>query len=466
MDSDSIATSIGLDTFSTDSAGIGGVIKSRIEDFRVIEVGDVPALDEKGRFTVIRVTVSNWETNRFVNRLARELKISRKRIWFSGTKDKRAITTQLFVVDAPQKRVAKVTIPDVQIEVLGRTHQKLKMGGHASNRFSITIRGCADREGNPLTDEQALGEVERIVSDMRERLGEGRFPNWVGPQRFGSMRPVTAVVGKHIVMGEWQEAVDAYVGMAGFRESDEVAAFRSEWRENRDTEKALELVPKHLGFERSIVQSLEKKPDDYVSAFKRLPNNLQLMTIHAIQSLAFNHILKQRIVAGLPLGTPIVGDVVAPITDDGKIEVSKSTVTTDDTMKRISRNCSLGRLAVCASLLGRGDTLCEGEMAELESNVFEELGLAEIDWQIEEIPRLSSNGTKRAMAGIFSDFEYKSASLVDLADSNKRWGEGVKEGDRWHPEGACINFKFTLPPGTYATTLLREFTRAPVHQSM
>ena len=108
MDSAGIAAELGLDQWVCKGDGIGGLIKVRVADFRVTEDGATPALDPKGRFTVARITLENWKTNRFVNRLAKSLKISRKRIWFSGTKDKRAITTQLFVIDAPMKRVSEV----------------------------------------------------------------------------------------------------------------------------------------------------------------------------------------------------------------------------------------------------------------------------------------------------------------------------------------------------------------------
>ena len=110
------------------SEGIGGLLKARVEDFRVEESSKVPAFDEKGRFTVARVTMTNWETNRYIRRLARSCGINKNRIFSSGLKDKRAITTQVLVIDAPRKKVESVQIPDSTIEVLGRTHQKATMG--------------------------------------------------------------------------------------------------------------------------------------------------------------------------------------------------------------------------------------------------------------------------------------------------------------------------------------------------
>ena len=82
----------------------------------------------------------NWESNRYLRRLARACGINRNRIFSSGIKDKRAITTQVLVIDAPTKKVESVKIPDSSIEILGRTHQKMTMGGHDGNRFTITVR--------------------------------------------------------------------------------------------------------------------------------------------------------------------------------------------------------------------------------------------------------------------------------------------------------------------------------------
>ena len=99
---------VGLNTYVVENEGIGGLIKVKVSDFRVEEEFGKYPLDPKGRFTLIEVTLKNWETNRFINRLAKELRISRNRIWFSGTKDKRAITRQLMVLDAPMKKIEEI----------------------------------------------------------------------------------------------------------------------------------------------------------------------------------------------------------------------------------------------------------------------------------------------------------------------------------------------------------------------
>ena len=52
--------------------------------------------------------------------------------------------------------------PDSSIEVLGRTHQKVAMGDHDGNRFTITVRGCCDSSGNPIDAKEAMMRVHKI----------------------------------------------------------------------------------------------------------------------------------------------------------------------------------------------------------------------------------------------------------------------------------------------------------------
>ena len=81
MKEGSLEGHLGLSEWTSDNDGIGGILKSRVEDFRVEEISKIPALDPKGRFTVARITMINWETNRFLKRLSRACGISRNRIF-------------------------------------------------------------------------------------------------------------------------------------------------------------------------------------------------------------------------------------------------------------------------------------------------------------------------------------------------------------------------------------------------
>ena len=440
--------------------GIGGLLKTRVEDFRVEESSKVPALDDKGRFTVARVTMTNWETNRYLSRLARSCGINKNRIFSSGLKDKRAITTQILVIDAPRRKVESVEIPDSSIEVLGRTHQKVAMGDHDGNRFTITVRGCCDESGSPIDAKEAMSRVHSIRDGLAKAMGSDAFPNWIGPQRFGSSRPVTPQVGAAVIEGDFERAVNLYVGMEGSREGREAEAFRSSWREGGDPEKSLELAPERLGYESAMLKHLVKKPGDYVGAFKTLPNSLQLLMVHSIQSLAFNHSLSERIVSGLSLIEPEVGDLVAPLASNGRIDVGKMAHVSQTNLERCRRNCKLGRLVVTGPLPGRDPSSAEGGPGKHEEEGIRLAGLEGAEWFVNQIPRLTTSGTRRALSVPFRDISVEQAPEADSL--SQRWEEGPLEGDRWHPEGASLRLRFTLPAGAYATVMMREIMRAPL----
>ena len=460
----SLADAIGLIGYATDDNGIGGVLKSRVADFRVDEIATTITLNPKGRFTVAKITLTNWETNRFCNNLAKKLSISRNRIFFAGTKDKRAVTSQIFVIDAPQFKVAEIEIPDVVIEVLGRTHQKIGFGNHRGNRFTIVVRGCAHQDGTAMTEEEALAEVERIKTSMHEKLGTGRFPNWIGPQRFGSGRAVTAEVGRSVVQHKWDEAALTYISKEGEYESPEVASFRNHIRKHGITQEGLDLAPEWLGYERRMTEHLLNNPDDHIGAFRKLPNNLQIMTVHALQSVVFNRTLRKRLEQGMSITTPEAGDLVGRLDERGQLSANNCVLVEERTAPRIGRNCQLGRLSVTGPLPGRDIRTCEGKPGELEESILAEMGLDELDWEIEDIPRLTTSGTRRSLTTSFDEFTVEAAPKASDDSLGENWNKGPMEGSRWHPDGACLKFRFTLSSGSYATILLREFMRAPLNQ--
>ena len=83
---------IGMRYYLSPTGGTGGRLKASAQDFIVKEISNRPP-EKDGKFTIADVTSTNWETNRLVRLLARSLYISREKIGFAGTKDKRAVTT-------------------------------------------------------------------------------------------------------------------------------------------------------------------------------------------------------------------------------------------------------------------------------------------------------------------------------------------------------------------------------------
>src|SRR5207244_5211605 len=206
---------VGIEGYLTSTPGVGGTTKASADDFIVEEVSSPPPKSADGPFTIATIRVRNWETNRLVREFARTLHISRRRIGFGGTKDKRALTTQLFSFEnVPVETLSALRMKDVEVIDAYPSDRPLEIGELIGTRFRVLAPGLA------VPAERAKVIADETARQLRMR---GGFANFFGVQRFGSVRPITHVVGRHIVRGELREAVDAYVanqiGRASWRGS-------------------------------------------------------------------------------------------------------------------------------------------------------------------------------------------------------------------------------------------------------
>ena len=145
---DGLANTIGLTGYAVDSTGIGGVLKGRVADFRVDEISTKISLDPRGRFTAANITLTNWETNRFIGKLAKACRISRNRIFFAGTKDKRAVTRQFSSSMLLKRKLLRWRFQTLKLRFY-RTHQKIGL------------------EITKETDSQSLHEVAATLMGVR-----------------------------------------------------------------------------------------------------------------------------------------------------------------------------------------------------------------------------------------------------------------------------------------------------------
>jgi len=276
----------GREPFLSSADGIAGRLRATPEDFAVAERELLPPEATDGRHMIVRVTVRNRETNLLVRDLARALGVRPRAIGFAGTKDKRAVTTQLMSVRATPEAIAAVALPGVTLEPLHHTVKPLRLGQLRGNRFTIRVADAVEPESH----------VPAILAELA-----GRFPNYFGVQRFGASRPVTHLVGEALLRGDWQHAVETYISAPATEAADAsearaaAEAARTHYRDTGDLPGTLEALPGHLLFERQLVGHLLRQPDDWQGALQRLPPNLQQMFIHAAQSALFNAMVAQRL---------------------------------------------------------------------------------------------------------------------------------------------------------------------------
>lgn len=421
---------LGLELYLTeDIPGIGGKLRKAPEDFEVDEISILPPEDPEGRFVIAKVWHRNWEANRLVRRLSTNLRVSRARIGFAGTKDGRSVATQLMSFDAPIDAVRALSIPDVVVSDAYRARRGIAIGDLVGNRFSIRV-----------SDLRKDVDVAGTCGKVRERLqGIGGFPNFFGVQRFGSIRPITHLIGKDLVRGDFEGAVMRYAANPMDEEDSDANDARRALQESRDFERAFKDFPQKLTFERTMIARLKDRPGDYLGALRTLPKNLLMMFVHAYQSYLFNKILSERIRAGMSIREPEVGDLILPLSKTNVPDQDNPIPVTEANLQKVAKSVVEGKAFVSGLIFGTESQFAGGRMGDIERRVIEAEGVGRADFQIVGLREASSKGIRRELLAQCKDL------MIDF-------------------DGEVATFRFALNKGCYATSLMREFMKAEMSQ--
>jgi len=407
--------SLGISWYATGTEGIGGHLREEAEDFIVEEVPAGPWKDT-GPYLIIRLTKRNWEQQRLVKEMARALGISHRRISWAGTKDRRAVTSQYISIHGLEPdTVERITLPDLRLEVAGRSDRPITLGGLEGNRFTIRIRDC-DPSG-------LAGRVDEVA-----RAAGSGFPNYVGIQRFGVLRPVTHLVGEKILRNDLEGAVLTYLGATFPSEPAGVREAREGFLEDRDVKEALRRFPVQLTFERAMLHHLDGNPGDYPGALKALPPRLLSMFVSAFQSFLFNTLLSRRCGQGIPLGEPALGDRL--LFPGGR----EDRVTTGN-LSAAALQVRRKRAHIGLFVPGSGLPADPGRDEDPAGPLIRELGIS------------SENFTfaSKFVSAAYSGVTRPVALTTDITS---------------RLEGNDVLLEFFLGPGQYATTVCREFMKA------
>lgn len=441
--------SIGIEVYATSSPGIGGIIKQSCEDFVVEEIlvngskAEVhtfppPAPIKKepltGRYLLCILVKRNWDTFQALKAIAEQLSISPQKIQIAGIKDAKALTAQYITIrDINLEDIKSVNIKDVKILPVGYFKTKLSPYYLLGNSFKIIIR--AIRHTKPIIHQR----IKKIVEEIQAL---GGLPNFFGHQRFGTIRPITHIVGKAIVKGDFRKAAMLFLAKAYPLEHSESRIAREELYRTLDFEKALKAFPKHLYYERLMLQHLVKKPNDFKGAFRRLPVKLRKLFPQAYQAYLFNRFLSRRIALGLPLNTAEVGDYVVKIESTGLPSQSLYEIASQAKLSEINNAIASGKMHLAIRLVGFKQRLSKGVQSEIEKQILEEEGIALENFKIKGMPEMSLKGGLRTAITTLKDFKVEEISK-----------------DPANPRKNTVRVSFTLYRGSYATILLRELMK-------
>lgn len=420
---------IGLKYYQNSRGFIDGKIKIRSEDFEVKEVSNFEyerygrGKEEEYDYLVAKVIAKNWDTNDLVREISNNLGISKKRLGFAGTKDKKAVTKQLFTFyNVKKSELDQLNIKGVKFEEYGLSNDEINIGDLVGNKFRIKIREVS----NP--------KRARVIDDILSKNG---MINYFGPQRFGKVRPISHLVGEQIVREHYEEAIKIYITKSFSKENKKITSYRrnlnKNWGSKEAYKNAIEVFPNYLRYERSMLHHLYENKKDSVGALRRLPQNLLRLFIHAYQSFLFNKSINYRLEKGYNLKKAMIGDVVCYTDLDTGIPNRHITERVDEKNKeKIQEMIDQRKAYITGPLFGKKTKMALGEMGKIEEEILEKENLELLDFEIKEIPEISSTGLRREMV-IFPKFD------------------SVKEKNN------SIVIEFFLPKGTYATCVTREF---------
>jgi tRNA pseudouridine13 synthase len=430
---------LGMEIYASTTSGIGGVIRQTVDDFTVEEVlvdgskakidGSVPSRvlgssQNRQRFLLCSLVKRNWDTFIALKKIAQHLGVEQRRVQNAGIKDAKAVTAQYITVeDVSAEDVAKVEIKDIKLTPVGYVRETLSSYYLLGNSFTININqlGCEEETAK-----------EQIAQTMMQIQAAGGIPNFYGHQRFGTTRPITHLVGKALVNGDFEGAAMAFLAQPSIHEHPTSRQARAKLGETCDFKAALEEFPIQVRFERLMLAHLAENPTDFAGAFKRLPQRLLALFVQAHQSFLFNRFLSERIKAGLTLNLALVGDFVVGVERNGLPMVNTARIVGEAELGKVNEAIAAGRMRLALPMFGVKGKLSGGKMGEIEKCVLSEESITE--QAVNEFSFLGGNGGVRAAITPVKDFKFEV--------SNKK-----------------ASLSFTLYRGCYATVLLREIMK-------
>ncbi|MFW9924546.1 MAG: tRNA pseudouridine(13) synthase TruD, partial [Candidatus Thorarchaeota archaeon] len=291
-ESHKIEKKMGINYYCSHTDGIQGRLRKFPKDFKVEEIlpnGRIISINdedfsfgesEPGLFTEFVLLKKNVESHKAQLKIAQTLNKKIDDIQVAGTKDKTAITAQRATIwRVPPEKLLEIQIKGIKIRAPRTTIYQTYLGNLRGNHFIITIREL------PFDKEEIANRLEAINTEIDNFGGIGNF---FGHQRFGSRRPISHEVGKFILMGDIEKAVNYYLSEISEDEHELTKKARQLYVETNDPKITLAAFSNEMLFERLILNHLIKRPRDFLGAFQILPKNLQRLFIHSYQSYIWN----------------------------------------------------------------------------------------------------------------------------------------------------------------------------------
>ncbi len=381
-------------------------LKQRPEDFQVTESWRFEE-DPRGAHFVYLMDKQKLSTFEAVDRICARFKVPRAAVSFCGLKDKQGRTTQLVAVE---RRQVELQDPDLRLKPLGRTARPLSAVNTTSNRFAVTVRDLGPDD---------LARLRTSLAEVH-RLG---VVNYFDSQRFGSLKHGQGFIVKDLMRGDFEAALRNVLARPSPLDRSDDARVKSFWREHWGEWDRKSTLP---GAERyqAVVRHLRSHPQDFRGAMLRTEPRWRGLQVFAYQSWLWNEGVKAylREVVGIDRLTSIryqAGSLLFP----RELDAARARALEGRTFPLLAPSTRFADPVVeraALSVLGR-----------------EDMGLA--DLAVPGTPEIHFEPEERAL-------------LVHPG----RLAVGEAQDDELNRDRLRVNVAFTLPPGAYATLVVKR----------
>jgi tRNA pseudouridine13 synthase len=443
---------VGIEIYTTPEVrGIKGEYKTNCNDFIVKEITnsgktlepkeDSPPIpfskESNDRYTTFNLIKIEKDTFEAMKDLSSALHIPPDIIYYSGLKDKHAVTVQKVSIRGDfVKELQKINKKNLYVRNITPTRKPVRLGSNRGNHFIITIRNIKNR--NDLK-----GTIQESISKLKER----GFPNYFGLQRFGKYRPNSHLVGKLILKEDYEGAFEEFVLNKYSSESPRLQKIRDKVRDliykEKNVLEALNIFPRSLSYEWHILEYLGKHPNDFKNAMFQIPKNLMTLLINAFQSYFFNKMISLRVKSGYPLNEPFPGDVINILDDVNGQPTNINYIYGRDYDTHLEEAIEIGRGAIVAPIVGYDTDLNDYPLMEqFFKNILEDEDINPKIFQSEWLKEFDFKGSFRPVT-----IKPVGLKMLKLAD------------DDLNKDRKKLQIEFSLLKGSYATMLLREIMK-------
>ncbi|MFN0063418.1 MAG: tRNA pseudouridine(13) synthase TruD [Myxococcaceae bacterium] len=381
-------------------------IKQRPEDFSVVEsywFEEVP----QGRYRVYLLDKQKLSTFEAIERIRVAFGLKPGAISYCGLKDKQGRTEQLIAVEAD----LSFQEPQLRLKLLGRTNKPLSAQNIRSNRFAVTVRALRDEELSKVT----LAAVE---------VGRLGVVNYFDDQRFGSLKHGQGFIAKDLMRGDFEAALKNFMAKPSPLDQSTDAAVKRFWQQHWGQWTERSPVKGHPRYER-VLHVLRNAPEDFQRAFLQIDADYRAMQLFTYQSYLWNEGVRRFLSQVLPR------ERLFPLPyQAGTLLFHR------DASPEVLRELKTLTFPLLAP-----DTPFSDERIK-----------AAVDWTLAKEKRtLDSLRVPGAERSLF--FKHEERGILVFP---QKLVVGRPQKDELNRDRQKVNVAFTLPPGAYATLVIKR----------